>query len=51
VDDQTDEAMIRRISNRLIFIHWPDPVFIYDLPAMRVLYNSDFAERMARRQG
>lgn len=51
VDDYTDEATIRKISSRLIFINWPDTELIAELPAMRVLYSSDFAERMARKKG
>jgi hypothetical protein len=51
VDDHTDEAMIRRISDRLFFVHWPNTELIKGLPAMRVLHNSDFAERMAKRKG
>lgn len=51
VDDYTDEAVIRIISSRLFFINWPDTEMIAELPAMRVLYSSEFADRMARRKG
>lgn len=48
VDDHTDEGTIRLISSRLAFVFWPDEEFIGELPAMRVLYSSSFAERLAR---
>jgi hypothetical protein len=48
VDDHTDEATIRLISSRLIFVFWPDEAFVSELPSMRVLSDSDFKERLAR---
>jgi hypothetical protein len=51
VDDDTNEAMIRRISSRLFFVNWPDTEMIAELPAMRVLYSSEFSDRIAKRKG